>query len=132
MTLEIIENPPVADLNKIQEQLSFEQGLDIVDIWCFLNPSYLLAVESGENAGVLSLSIVNGMAEVYKLYVPKAHRRKRVGTALFNHAVSLLREQGIKKIGIEAVGDSHLFWNETISNYPLKRYPEQNKCVVTI
>lgn len=132
MTLKIIENPPVSELNKVQEQLSFEQGLGIVDIWCSLNPSYLLAVESGENAGVLSLSVGNELAEVYKLYVPKAHRRKGIGRALFNHAVSLLREQGIKEIGIEAVGDSHLFWNEIISNFRYQMFPEQNKCIVTI
>ncbi|MEH6393933.1 GNAT family N-acetyltransferase [Pseudoalteromonas sp.] len=132
MNIKIIENPPVGVLNKVQEQLSFEQGLGIVDIWCCLNPSYLLAVESGENAGVLSLSVGDEMAEVYKLYVPKGHRRKGVGRALFNHAVSLLREQEIKEIGIETVGDSGLFWNKIISDYQYQMFPEQNKCIVTI
>ena len=132
MSLKIIENPPTEELYKVQVQLSSEKDLGIVDIWCPVNPSYLLAVESGKNVGVLSISVGEELAEVYKLYVPKEHRRMGVGRALFDHAVSLLRMRGIKQIGIEAVGDSHSFWKEIISNYQDYMFPDRNKCIIKI
>ncbi len=132
MTLTFIENPSFEELQKIQDQLSFEKGLGIEDIWCSLNPYYLLAEKSGKNVGVLSISVGEEFAEIYKLYVPKEHRRKGVGRALFDHAVTVLRLRGIKKIGIEAVGDSHYFWDKIISIYQNKMFPEQRKFIIDI
>lgn len=82
--MEIIENPSYELLDEIQQKLADERNLGIVEIWCCSNPYYILAVESGESVGVLSMSLNGHFAEIYKLYVPAQYRRRGYAKKLFH------------------------------------------------
>ncbi len=101
----------------MQKLLTNESGLGIVDIFVVSNPLYLLALDAGKEVGVISLSVGDTFAEIFKLYVPATNRRKKYARKLFEHAISYLSSKGVKEVAIEAVGDSHLFWNKIIPDY---------------
>jgi len=70
-------------------------------------------------------------AEIFKLYVPATNRRKKYARRLFEHAISYLSSKGVKEVAIEAVGDSHLFWNKIIPDYKYNSI-DDNKVILQV
>lgn len=129
--MNIIDNPSREQLDKMQNQLAIESGLEIVDIWVAFSPVYILALDSGKEIGVMSLSINGKFAEIYKLYIPAKDRRKNYASELFYFTISYLSSKGVTEVGIEAVGDSYLFWNTIISNYKYEKV-DDNRVILDI
>ncbi len=129
--MNIIDNPSELQINKMQNLLANESGLGIIDIFVVSNPLYLLALDAGKEVGVISLSVGDTFAEIFKLYVPATSRRKKYASKLFEHAILYLSSKGIKEVAIEAVGDSYSFWNKIITDYKYN-FIGDNKVILQI
>ena len=120
--MKILNNPSDDELNIIQSYLEKDKEIGIKDIWVEINPIYFLAQESEEKVGVISLSVFDSFAEIYKLYVPLKFRRKNIARNLFSHTIDYLKAQGITEVGIELAGESHGFWRKIFADFKVQEH----------
>jgi GNAT superfamily N-acetyltransferase len=120
--MRIIENPSQKQLDELQEVLAKDQDAGIIDIGGYMVSLYLAAEDAGSVIGVASICLVEGGAELYKLYVAPSHRGKGVGKALLKRSLELLTARNIKELLIEIAGNSHDFWNQVASKYTVQWY----------
>ncbi|MCE7912986.1 MAG: N-acetyltransferase [Candidatus Brocadia sp. AMX3] len=124
--MKIIDNPSEQQLSKLQEILDNEKNAWIVDIGGYLVSDYIAAIDdSGELVGVASIIMYESEnAELHKLYIAPAHRRRGIGHTLFEATIDHLRTSGIRKILIEVVGNSSQFWSTVVTPYKTHWYDD--------
>lgn len=123
--MQIIENPPNIELQKLQDILEKERPEGIVDIWVCLDPFYLALKSEGSIVGVASISLGYEVAEIYKIYVSPCHRRSGVAKQLFNEALQRFRQKGIKEVFVEVASEAGFLWlNSVVSGMKINSYGE--------
>ena len=113
--MEIIENPSIEALQKLQEILEKERPGGIVDIWVCIKPYYLAVEHAGSIIGVASISLGCVEAEIYKIYVSPSYRRQGVARRLFDEALLRFRQYGIKEVLVETASQAGRQWFQSVT-----------------
>lgn len=101
--IRIIVNPPETNLFDIREILSTDTEREITDILVSINPFYIVAEDGGCTVGIASISMGDGAAELYKMYVSPLYRRRGVAQALFIELLRVLRNRNIEELYVETI-----------------------------
>ena len=124
--MQIIENPPMAGLDELQDILIRESPGGIVDIWVCINPLYVAAEHGGSIVGVASISMAGDAAEIYKIYVAPSQRRRGVAKKLFNEALLRLRRHGIKEVFLEMASEAGLaLLQAVVLDHQIRKYDDK-------
>lgn len=114
--MRIIENPPKAELQKLQEVLEKERPEGIADIWVCFNPFYLAVEHAGSIVGVAAISSIGDVAEIYKIYVAPFHRRSGVARQLFDEALQRFRQHKIREVFVEIASEAGFLWLQSATS----------------
>ncbi len=114
--MRIIENPPDAELQKLQKVLEKERPEGIVDIWVCVNPFYLAVEHAGSIVGVAAISLGGDVAEIHKIYVSPFHRRSGVARQLFDEAIQRFRQYKIREVFVEIASKAGGLWLQSATS----------------